>query len=269
MIDESAPFTKDRDVYTVSKIEAEKIVWQYHREHGLPVVVFRPTLIYGPYGRMWTVRIVEEIQSGAILVNGGSGTANLIYVDNLIDAILLAMGKDSGDGEAFNLVDDEHPTWQDVYKSYADMMSSHPPLRSLSAEEIEAMRKASKASALESWVLNPVLLVPEIVKCPLQSPEIKNKMEKIPWIEFLTKLVPRHIKDRIKGEGERDGTAPADTTQSSRVRLPGKDMVELYASQSHFSNEKVKKVLGYTQRIPFDEAMNLTRSWLRYQRLIP
>jgi nucleoside-diphosphate-sugar epimerase len=269
VIDESAPFTKDRDVYTVSKIEAEKIVWQYHREHGLPVVVFRPTLIYGPYGRMWTVRIVEEIQSGATLVNGGSGAANLIYVDNLIDAISLAMNKDSGDGEAFTLVDDERLTWYDVYKSYADMMGSHPPLQSLSAEEIEAMKKANEPSVFKSWVLTPLLMVPEMVRCSLRSPEIQDRMEEIPWMAFATKLVPRHIKDRIKGKDESRGTAPADTPRSSHIRLPGRDMVELYASHSRFSNEKVKKVLGYRQRIPFDEAMILTRSWLRYQRLIP
>jgi nucleoside-diphosphate-sugar epimerase len=58
-----------------------------------------PSPIYGPFGVDWTVRIVREIKAGAILVNSGRGVANLIYVDNLIDAIVLAMEKGSGDGE--------------------------------------------------------------------------------------------------------------------------------------------------------------------------
>ena len=35
------------------------------------------------------------------------------------------------------------------------------------------------------------------------------------------------------------------------------------------ANKKIKEVLGHTQRIPFEEAMTLTESWLRYQRLTP
>jgi len=155
VVDESAPFANDGDAYSASKIEAEKIVWRYHQEHGLPVVVFRPALVYGPYSKTWTVGIVKEIQIGAILVNGGNGAANLIYVDNLIDAILLAMDKASGDGEAFLLVDDEQLTWRDVYQCYAEMMGAYPPLQSMTVEEIEAMRKAGQPSTFNEWIVVP------------------------------------------------------------------------------------------------------------------
>jgi len=268
LVDEAAPFKNDRDVYSESKIEAEKLVWRYHREHGLPVVVFRPTLIYGPYGRTWTVRIVKEIQSGAILTNGGSGAANLVYVDNLVDAILLGMEKDAGDGEAFILVDDEQLTWQDVYKNYAEMLDAHPPLHDMSAEEIEAMHKAAEPGVLKQWIVAPLLLVPEMMGYSLRSPEMRGKMRRMPWAKFLARLVPRNVKDWVKGESKSQGQARGDGTPSSQMRLPSPEMIELYASQSRFTNEKVKRVLDYTQRISFAEAMNLTRSWLQYQRLI-
>jgi nucleoside-diphosphate-sugar epimerase len=269
VVDESAPFGDDGDVYSVSKIEAEKIVWRYHQEHGLPVVVFRPTLIYGPYGRVWTVRIVREIQSGAILVNGGSGAANLIYIDNLVDAILLAMRKNLGDGEAFILVDDERLTWQDVYQRYAEMMSAYPPLQSMSAKEIEVMRKTGQPSVFNQWIVVPWRVALELVQYTFRPPEMRRKIGQIPWVRFITKLVPRQIKNRLRGEGKSRESALAGATQPGHIQLPPKDMVELYASQSRFSNEKVKRILGYAQRIPFDEAIDLTRSWLQYQRLIP
>lgn len=269
VVDESAPFGNDRDVYSVSKIEAEKIVWRYHREHDLPVVVFRPTLIYGPYGSTWTVRIVKEIQAGAILVNGGNGIANFIYVDNLIDAVLLAMDKGAGDGEAFILVDDERLTWQDVYQRYAEMMSAYPPFQSMSAEEIEAMRKTGQPSAFNQWVVMPWQIALEVARYAFRPPEIRRTIRQIPWIKFVTKLVPGRIKDLVKGENKSRATTLACATRLNQIRLPTKDMVELYASQSRFSNEKIKRILGYTQRITFDEATELIRSWLRYQRLIP
>jgi nucleoside-diphosphate-sugar epimerase len=269
VVDESAPFTSDRDLYSASKIEAEKVLWRYQREHALPVVVFRPTLIYGPYGRMWTERIVKEVQAGAILVNGGSGAANLVYIDNLIDAILLAIEKDSGDGEAFILVDDERLTWQDVYASYADMMSFHPPLQSMSVDEIEAMRKVGQPSVFNQWFVFPWHIGLEVAQYTLRPPEMRRKIKQIPWIRFISKLVPWQIKNQLKGESKSRGTAPANTPPPCHIQLPGQDIVELYTSRSRFSNEKVKRILGYTQRIPFDEAIDLTRSWLQYQRLIP
>ncbi len=267
---ESAPYERTRDVYRASKIEAEKIVWRYHRKFGLPVVVFRPPLIYGPYGQDWTVRIVKEIQSGAVLVNDGNGAANLIYVDNLIDAFILAMEKDSGDGEAFFVVDDEHLNWKEVYDRYAVTLNGHPPFRLMSGEEIYAQRKRNEPTTIDKWAFAPFATGVEMARHALRSPEIRSKIKEIPWLQICIKNVcPRQIKDSLKGENGSVFTKTATQPQSNPLRLPSKDMVELYSSQSRFSSDKIKKVLGYTQRINFEEGMDLTCSWLRYQRLIP
>ncbi len=268
IVDETAPFGSDSDVYTVSKIEAEKIVWKYHQEHALPVVVFRPTLVYGPYSTTWTSRIIKEIQSSAVLVNDGQGAANLVYVDNLIDAILMAMEKEAGDGQAFILVDQEQLSWQDVYQRYAGMMSAHPPLQSISAEKIKAIRKAGQPTMFDEWVMAPWQILLEMIRSVFQSRESRRKLGRIPWLKFVSKLLPRQIKDLIKG-APGGGPALAKVAKSSHIQLPDKNMVELYASQARFSNQKVRQVFDYTQRITFDEASELIRSWLQYQRLIP
>lgn len=269
VVEEASPFGKDSDVYSVSKIEAEKVVWRYHQEHGLPVVVFRPTLIYGPYGGAWTVRIAKEVQSGVILVNDGQGAANLIYVDNLIDAILRAMEQDSGDGQAFILTDDEQLTWQDVYRRYADMVDAPPPFQSMPAQEIEALRRAGQRSVFNQWFIMPWQIALKAIRRALRPREIRREIERIPWMPFVSRLIPRRIKDLLKGEGKSHTVMSVAKTDSSQVPLPGKDMVELYASRARFSNDKVKRVLGHTQRITFDEAMELIYSWLQYQRVIP
>jgi nucleoside-diphosphate-sugar epimerase len=270
VVDEATPFVNAGDVYGASKIEAEKIVWRYHRDHGLPVVVLRPGLVYGPYGRMWATRIVKDIQSGATLVNGGSGIANLIYIDNLVDAILLSMDKDDGNGHAFLLADDDYPTWRQVYHRYAGLMESHPPLRDMTVDEIEKARHAGQPGALRKWVVTPALMFPTMVRVSLRSPEIESMIQETPWLRFVAKRLPRQTKDRIKGErkGRQIASSPNGASANS-AQLPSQDMVELYASQSRFSNEKVKKILGHRQRIAFDEAIDLTGAWLRYQRLIP
>jgi nucleoside-diphosphate-sugar epimerase len=269
LVEETSPFGKDSDVYSVSKIEAEKIVWRYHQEHGLPVVVFRPTLIYGPYGGAWTVRIAKEVQSGVILVNDGQGAANLIYVDNLIDAILQAMEQDSGHGQAFILTDDEQLTWQDVYRRYADMVDDPPPFQSMPAQEIEALRQAGQQSTFNQWFIMPWQVALKAIRHALRPREIRREIRRVPWVPFISRPMPRRVKDLLKGEGKSQATTPAAKTDSSQVPLPGKDAVELYASRARFSNDKVKRVLGHTQRITFDEAIELIHSWLQYQGVIP
>jgi nucleoside-diphosphate-sugar epimerase len=269
VVDESAPYERSKDVYRKSKINAEKVVWRYHRRHGIPVVVFRPPLIYGPYGKDWTVGIVKEIQSGAILVNGGNGAANLVYVDNLLDAFILAMQKDSGDGEAFFIVDDDHLSWKEVYERYAATLNSHPPFLLMSREEICALRKRDEPTTVEKWTVAPISTGVEMVRHALRSPEIRIKIGEIPWLNLLKRILPKQIKDSLKGENVSVLKKPTTKPRSNPFPLPSNDMVELYSSQSRFSNEKIKKVLGYTQRITFEEGMNLTCSWLRYHRLIP
>ena len=269
VVDESVPFEKSDEVYRSSKIEAENLIWKYHKEYGLPVVVFQPPLIYGPYCFYWTTRIVQEIKAGAILVNGGSGAANLIYIDNLIDAVLLAMEKDSGDGEAFIVTDDDCLTWKQVYEAYADRLDSHPSMQEKSVEEIEIMRRGDSPNDLRSWVVSPFLIVPEMVRAGLRSPEMRSKMMEIPWLRFVKNRLPRQTLDEMKYGGNGDETVSDEISQSVQIKLPGNDLVELYSSQARFSNDKIKKVLGYQQRIIFSEALELIGSWLRYQRLIP
>lgn len=269
LIDESAPLNPGREVYRSSKAQAEKVVWQFHKDHGLPVVVFRPPIIYGPYGAYWTARILMEIQTGAILVNGGTGSANLIYVDNLVDAVLLAMKNDAAAGEIFNVVDDDNMTWGQVYEAYADMIDNHPPLQSMSVKEIEDMRKGDIPNDLGSWLIKPLLLIPQVVKTSLRSPEMRSRMMEIPWLRFMKDRMPRQTLEQMK-YGKNGKKAPAvEHPQPEKKVLPDGDLVELYASRARLSNEKSKKILGYQQRISFSQALELIKPWLKYQRIIP
>jgi len=268
VIDESAPFEESHNVYRSSKIQAEKLVWHYHKEHGLPVVIFRPPIIYGPYGGYWTERFVQEIQTGAILVNDGNGAANLIYIDNLIDATILAMEKDAADGEAFIVVDDDGLNWGQVYRAFASLVDSHPPLRSMSVKEIEDMRNGDAPNDIRSWFVKPILLIPQAVKTSLRSPEMRSKMMEIPWLRFMKDRMPRPTLDKMKYGENGNGTASSERSQPVKKALPDDDLVKLYSSQARFSNEKIKKVLGYQQRISFSEALKLIKPWFRYQRII-
>jgi nucleoside-diphosphate-sugar epimerase len=270
VVSETAPYEKKGDVYRSSKAEAENIIRDFQTKFGLPVVILRPPLIYGPFSRPWTVRPIMDILNGGILVNGGSGTANLVYIDNLIDAILLAIEKDAADGEAIFVVDDEKPTWKDVYQRYVDMNEGHSRMHSMDAEEIEKIRKTLEPSHFERWVKAPYKIGEDVLKGIARDASYSNRLLQVPWIKFLAKdLLPGKVKDRIKGINQKKKAQPPVHSANGLPPLPTKDMVSLYSSKSTFSNAKIKRLLGFAPRVSLDRGMELTHQWLRYYRLIP
>jgi nucleoside-diphosphate-sugar epimerase len=85
------------------------------------VTVIRPAEVYGPRGGSWTTLPVKLAQRGIpSLIGGGHGFAHPVYVENLIDAYLLAAQRDEAIGEAFTICDADIP-WREFYGRYAAM----------------------------------------------------------------------------------------------------------------------------------------------------
>lgn len=82
-IDEAFPHQYTGNPYGDSKIDAEKLCWRYF-EQGLPVIVIRPTIVYGPFGRTWTIELASKLKSGnwRIFKGHGDGLCNLVYIDD-------------------------------------------------------------------------------------------------------------------------------------------------------------------------------------------
>jgi 2-alkyl-3-oxoalkanoate reductase len=118
VINESCPYPKDpRKVgpYAYSKVEAEKLVFEYH-QRGLPAVVVRPGLIYGPRRNVMFPHVGYNLPGNLfMLVGRGSNLLPFIYIDNTVDAIWLASQSDQAVGEAFTVVDDEVEITQKQY----------------------------------------------------------------------------------------------------------------------------------------------------------
>ena len=90
-IDESFPCQYTGSPYGDSKIEAENLCWKFYKK-GLPVTVIRPSIVYGPFSKDWTIRLAQSLQSGnwGIFKGIADGACNLIYISELVSGILLA-----------------------------------------------------------------------------------------------------------------------------------------------------------------------------------
>jgi 2-alkyl-3-oxoalkanoate reductase len=97
--------------YAQSKAEAEKWVLE-SCDQGLPAIVIRARAVFGPGDRSLAPRLMEAAQHQRLRVIGdGQNRVDLTYIDNLIDALLLAI--DHGDvGRVMTITNDEPvPLW--------------------------------------------------------------------------------------------------------------------------------------------------------------
>jgi nucleoside-diphosphate-sugar epimerase len=110
--DESEPLPASHmDSYTQTKVEAEQLILDYQRRHGVPVVVLRPGFVYGPRDRTVMPELIENLKQRRVRwLGGGRGALNTIYVGNLVAAILLALDNPDAVGQAYNLTDGEFVT---------------------------------------------------------------------------------------------------------------------------------------------------------------
>jgi 3beta-hydroxy-delta5-steroid dehydrogenase/steroid delta-isomerase len=90
--DETAPYSTSRDLYTATKVEAERAVLTANGKGGLLTCAIRPGGIYGPGERFTYGRLVRALKKGVPVVVFGDGKARLdyVYIDNLVDGELRA-----------------------------------------------------------------------------------------------------------------------------------------------------------------------------------
>lgn len=120
VLDESCPVDPRphlRDPYTYSKIAQEMVAWDAHREHGLPLVVIRPGVIYGP-GRGALSNRIGLTVAGVLFRIGGGRQLPYVYVDHCATALRQAGLEPGIDGEAFNVLDDDLPNGRRVLRMY-------------------------------------------------------------------------------------------------------------------------------------------------------
>jgi nucleoside-diphosphate-sugar epimerase len=113
-IDETHAATRFRNWYAQTKLAAEAEVRRVDGANDLDAVILRPATVYGPRSTEVIGEIARAIRGGnMLLVDGGRAVAGLCYVDNLMDAAVLALRHDAAPGHAFNVSDGLDVTWKE------------------------------------------------------------------------------------------------------------------------------------------------------------
>jgi nucleoside-diphosphate-sugar epimerase len=139
VLTEDCPLDLEGDAYGVSKAEGELAAFALGAARGVEVVALRPTLVYGPRSPLWLVAYFERCRTEQLaLIDGGRGLANLIHVDDLVDAMLVAAERPGVAGEAFLMNGPEPVTWRDYIGHFARLCGKPlPPSVSLGRARLE------------------------------------------------------------------------------------------------------------------------------------
>jgi nucleoside-diphosphate-sugar epimerase len=131
-IDESHSPVGFSNWYSETKRAAEAEVRRVERERALDAVILRPATVYGPGSEDVIGDLARAIQARQmIVIDGGRAIAGLTYVENVVDAAVLALGNDAAPGQAFNLADGLDVTWRRFLGDLAAGLGCPPPRWSL------------------------------------------------------------------------------------------------------------------------------------------
>jgi 2-alkyl-3-oxoalkanoate reductase len=133
--------------YAWGKRASERMVREYVRDGG-DAVILRPGCIHGPGSTQWTARIASLLQNQRIgdLGAAGDGYSNLVYIDDLVSAIMTALVRPNISGGIFNIAGTDPTTWNEFFLRFGRALGATP-----------VPRLSSRRLALESRVVAPAL----------------------------------------------------------------------------------------------------------------
>jgi nucleoside-diphosphate-sugar epimerase len=260
-IDERVPLNPPlHDTYGQAKLDAEKALAEVGRK-GLSTVVIRPTRIYGPFSRTFTLRPLQALSEGRLAIGGAPDVpSNMVYVDNVVAAISRALDAASElSGSAFLITDDDQLSLKDFYEYFgrADGLTVRvlPDWR----EDTSGGSNGSFPARLASGVIS-------IAK----SSELRGLVRRVFETDPIG-TVPRQFWDRHPQFQQRMlrrfGADAAVVYRPSHHN--GREPLVYSGEAARVSGAKAAQILGFVPAMTREQAMARTLEWARYARLLP
>jgi len=146
---ENAALRSDVGAYGAAHVSAESLASHHPRS-----VILRPGCEYGPHCPEWSERIARLLCSHRLgdLGAHGDGVCNLVFVDDLVTAIIRSLRRSDVDGQCFNLAMRSPPTWNEYFAFFARALGAVPISR-ISARRLK----------IETRLLAPPLKILELM----------------------------------------------------------------------------------------------------------
>jgi nucleoside-diphosphate-sugar epimerase len=128
VMQENLPLKPLLDSYTVTKAEADKLVQHYIVKEQLPAVIVRPGTMFGPGDRVNFARMADRCRAGrAVIIGSGRNALPFVYVQDIVEGLILAATRNRAVGQVYNLSNDEPLTQEQFWRAIAEEIGTAPP----------------------------------------------------------------------------------------------------------------------------------------------
>ena len=243
--------TRDGDrssPYVSTKLDLEQIVFDSAGRSGAPVTIVQPTIVYGPFSKTWTNAPAEMLIHGnLILPDHGEGLCNAVYVDDVVDGLMLAaISPPAAVGERFIISGPQPVTWATFYTEIARALGTNPPSywprEKISKENQGILRE------IRLGFSDPSRLIKLIVRW--------NPAREV--LRACLAAMPAPLRTSVMSYYERAGR------RLGQNYLPHAQALALYCSKASASCEKAHSILGYKPRFDFPSGMVVTGAYLKW-----
>ncbi len=180
-VDESTAPVGHLSAYGAAKFETERLAGA-----NPSIVTLRPGIVYGPGGTQWSGRIAQLLHAHRLgdLGSGGDGYCNLVYIDDVAEAVLRGLRSPNAAGRAFNLSLPDPPTWNEYLSRYAVALGAVP-----------LSRITQRRLRLESQLMAPPQKIAEIMAGKL-APRLARRLPQ-PIPPSLVRLFRQEIRMQV------------------------------------------------------------------------
>jgi nucleoside-diphosphate-sugar epimerase len=250
-VDETHPYRPKGRRYGTEKVAMER--WCLARSatsSPTRIVILNPSCVFGPGGKTYTVVPHQLAKNGAFCwIDDGCGIANYCFVDNLVDAIVMAAGTPEGHGQRF-VINDGTCNWREflgpIVGGDADRWIS------FTAAQLAGLHRAARprwGDALRA-----------IASDRHVRDVLKTRMPTSAAIALARRLCPE-LFDRFHANDK--SSMLTSPRRDAQLPLPPSWLPDLFGpSRPRFNSARAETVLGWRPAVTFTDAQNITVRWL-------
>jgi predicted dehydrogenase/nucleoside-diphosphate-sugar epimerase len=245
--------------YGFSKSEMEKRCLDLALTQSTPrVVILQPGAVFGPQGPTFTELPCRLAAAGAFCwFDNGAGNANFVYVDNLVDAAIIAAASPIAAGKRYIIVDGVC-TWREflspLLTPWLDNIKNYSP---------DLFRKCHRRQGKSTAF--------DIIRAALMSPDLMQAISRHPVLGSVKAAFAQRFPMMHKSiQDWRPIPELIRPNICAELDLPNEWLLDLFGpSATCFSAAKAEKELGWKPLVSLSEGQKYCRNWLNEVGLLP
>ena len=226
--------------YSEIKLDVEEAV----KSRGLDAVIVMPTIVYGPYGKAWTLFPASQLKTGTVLLpESGEGLCNAVHVDDVCQGMIRAAVVPGAKGRRYFLSGSAPVTWGAYFQALADALGRPGP-------ELLA------SAALDRKTTNPLSALKLLLGDPKRITRWGPVKGLAMWAK--TRMTPAQKAKLKQVYGAYRTVAPAP------VYTPAAQQMALFKAKCRVLIGRAETELGYRPAYDFARGAKATGEWLKW-----